>query len=103
MFAQNQSKPAEWSIYQDAVIAARENHKILLENDSVRVLQVTILPGKTEALHYHRWPSVLYVMEGENFIDRDSAGNVIFDSRKTPLPKPPLAMWVGPESLHSVE
>src|SRR5688500_12461064 len=70
--------PADWPKDQDAVISAKKNHKILLENDSVRVLEVTILPGEKEAVHHHQWPSVLYVMEGGDFIDRDGEGNVKF-------------------------
>jgi len=54
-------KPADWPKENDAVIAAPRNHKILLENENVRVLDVTVLPGETEAVHSHRWPSVLYM------------------------------------------
>ena len=32
----------------DAVVAAPGNHKIMLENDQVRVLQVEVAPGETE-------------------------------------------------------
>jgi len=92
-----------WPKDKDAVVSDKKNHKILLENDTVRVLQVTILPGEKEAIHYHQWPSVLYVMEGGDFIDRDAQGNVIFDSRKTPLPKPPTTLWTSPEAPHAIE
>lgn len=95
--------PSEWPKDQDAVISAKKTHKILLENDSVRVLEVTILPGEKEAVHYHQWPSILYVMEGGNFIDRDGDGNVILDSRKISLPKPPITLWNGPQAPHSIE
>ncbi|MGO9650498.1 MAG: hypothetical protein ACLPOO_20895 [Terriglobales bacterium] len=78
--------PADWP-KESAVIAAPRNHKILLENDNVRVLDVTIAPGETEPVHFHRWPSVLYILSAGDFIDRDGQGNVIFDTRqmKTPL------------------
>lgn len=95
--------PSEWPKDQDAVISAKKNHKILLENDSVRVLEVTVLPGEKEAVHYHQWPSVLYVMDGGDFIDRDGDGNIIFDSRKVPMPKPPMTSWTGPEAPHAIE
>lgn len=99
----NTGKPADWPKDQDAVVSAKKNHIILLENDTVRVLDVTVLPGEKEALHHHQWPSVLYIMEGGDFIDRDGEGNVLFDSRKTPMPKLPFTTWTGPEALHSIE
>lgn len=100
------SNPANWPKEQDAMIAGIKNHKILLENDSVRVLEVTTLPGETEAVHHHQWPSVLYVMEGGDFIERDGTGNVIFDSRKIPSFKSmklPVTSWRGPQAAHSIE
>ncbi len=76
----------------------------MLENDTVRVLEVTVLPGETEAVHHHQWPSVLYFMDAGDFIDRDGSGNIIFDTRKLPEPlKFPLTMWKAPEAPHSVE
>ena len=96
--------PADWPKNRDAVVAAPRNHKILLENENVRVLQVTHKPGELEPLHYHQWHSVLYIQSAGDFVDRDGAGNVIFDSRtlKTPL-KFPMTMWKDPEAPHSVE
>lgn len=96
--------PADWPKDQDAIVSAKKNHKIVLENDSVRVLEVTVLPGEIEAVHHHQWPSVLYIMEAGDFIDRDGNGNIIFDTRKLPEPlKFPMTMWKGPEAPHSVE
>lgn len=96
--------PANWPKDQDAVSAAPGNHKILLENDKVRVLEVTVAPGEVEPIHHHQWPSVLYVMEAGFFIDRDSEGNVIVDSRQIPEPLTfPLTMYKDPEAPHSVE
>ena len=96
--------PADWPKDQDAVISAKRNHKILLENDSVRVLEVTVLPGETEAVHHHQWPSVLYFMDAGDFINRDGSGNIILDTRKLKEPlKFPLTMWKAPEAPHSVQ
>ncbi len=63
--------PADWAANLDAVIAAPKNHKVLLENDKVRVLEVILLPGETENIHHHRWPSVLYIQDAGDFIDYD--------------------------------
>lgn len=96
--------PADWPKNQDAVVAAPKNHKILLENEKVRVLEVTVAPGEVEPIHHHQWPSVLYVMEAGFFIDRDAEGNVIVDSRKIPEPLTfPLTMYKEAEAPHSVE
>lgn len=44
----------------DAVVAAPGSHRILLEDDKVRVLRVEVAPGATEPAHDHRWPSIMY-------------------------------------------
>lgn len=96
--------PADWPKNEDAVIAAPDNHKILLENDKVRMLEVTLLPGQKEPVHHHQWPSVLYIQTAGHFIDYDGVGNIIFDTRilKTPLTFP-MAMYKEPEAPHAVE
>jgi hypothetical protein len=96
--------PADWPADQDAIIAAPTNHKVLLENDEVRVLEVYLAPSELEALHHHRWPSVLYILEAGDFIDRDGDGEVVFDTRKLEAPLTfPLTMWKDSEAPHSVE
>jgi len=42
----------------DSVNAAPKNHKLLFENDHVRLLEVTVQPGETENMHGHKYPSV---------------------------------------------
>jgi quercetin dioxygenase-like cupin family protein len=49
-----------WTPGSDALSAAPQHHKLLFENDEVRVLEVTVPPGIREPLHTHRYPSVLY-------------------------------------------
>ncbi len=96
--------PADFPKEKDAVAAAPGNHKVLLENDKVRVLDVTVAPGEVEPVHAHRWPSVLYFMAAGDFIDRDANGKVIFDSRTLAAPLVfPLVMYKEPEAPHTVE
>jgi hypothetical protein len=45
----------------DAVVAAPKNHKVLFENDSIRVLEVIILPGEKENIHHHQRRSLFIV------------------------------------------
>lgn len=44
----------------DAVIAAPQNHKVILENDTVRVLEATVPLNSREVPHTHFWPSVFF-------------------------------------------
>jgi hypothetical protein len=102
--AYGKGNPADWPKEKDALIAAPRNHKVLLESDKVRVLDVTVAPGEVEAVHSHRWPSVLYFMAAGDFIDRDANGKIIFDTRTLTAPLAfPLTMYKEPEAPHSVE
>ena len=44
----------------DAVAAAPENHKVILENDMVRVLEARVPLHSREVPHTHFWPSVFF-------------------------------------------
>ncbi len=55
---QPHSDPATWDPALDAVVAAPKNHKVIFENDNLRVLEVTLEAGEEEPTHHHRWPSV---------------------------------------------
>ena len=68
----------------DAMSAAPEHHTVLLENDSVRVLDTRLGPGQRTPIHTHQWPAVLYVMAWSEFVRYDVAGNVLVDSRTLP-------------------
>lgn len=54
----DQTDPRQWDPNLDAVIAAPANHKVLFENDRLRVLEVILQPDEEEPTHHHRWPSV---------------------------------------------
>ncbi len=93
-----------WPDSLEALIAAPNNHKVILENDQVRVLEVTISPREKEPVHGHRWPSVLYIDKAGDFCDYAHNGNVLFDSRtaKEPL-QYPITQWMEPQAPHAVE
>src|SRR5215469_4451897 len=44
----------------DAVIAAPDHHKVVLENDAVRVLEATVPLHSKEPPHTHFWPSAFF-------------------------------------------
>lgn len=97
------SDPEDWPVELESIISAPKNHKVLMENDKVRVLEVTILPGEQENLHCHKYPSVLHFKEAEDFIDSDAEGNVIFDTRTLPSHlKLPMTMWKDAEAPHKI-
>jgi len=54
----NIGDPSTWDPALDAVVAAPKHHKILFENDNIRVLEVTLEPNEEEPVHHHRWPSI---------------------------------------------
>jgi len=101
----NRSKQAcPWPESLDAVKAAPENHKVIFENEYVRVLKVTIAPHSREPIHTHCWPGTLYIEQAGDAIDRDANGKILFDSRQLKVkPKFPFVDWTPPQAPHSVE
>lgn len=98
------AEPCEWPPSLDAVVAASGNHKVLLENEHVRVLEVTVPPHSIEPLHAHCWPSTLYVQEMGDMVDRDARGDIVFDTRTLPAkPKTPFARWTPSQAPHAIE
>jgi len=102
----SKSKPAPgwaWPPALDALSAAPNHHKLLYENDRVRVLEVSISPGETVPLHTHRWPSILYLTTFAHFIRRDEHGNMLMDTRRDDAPVVPMTTWVEPYPPHTME
>jgi hypothetical protein len=96
--------PESWPQHLDALAAAPEHHRLLLENPAVRVLDTCIPAGDTTPLHCHAWPSVLYILSWSSFVRRDAAGKVLLDSRTTPqLATSPGALWSPPLGPHTLE
>ena len=57
-YTNDPSNPATWDPQLDAVAAAPKHHKVIFENERVRVLEVTLEPYDEEPVHHHPWPSV---------------------------------------------
>jgi mannose-6-phosphate isomerase-like protein (cupin superfamily) len=87
----------------DAVVAAPRFHRVLLENEAVRVLDTLVQPGETVPLHTHRWPSVLYVLSWSDFVRRDVDGHVTVDSRGSAPLAAGAALWSGPLGPHTLQ
>jgi hypothetical protein len=98
------SDPGQWPAGLDAVTAARDHHAVLLENESVRVLDTRLQPGERTPVHTHRWPSVLYVESWSDFVRYDAVGQVLVDSRAyATKPVEGAAIWSGPLPPHSAQ
>jgi quercetin dioxygenase-like cupin family protein len=96
--------PATWPDTLDATVAAPQNHKVVLENERVRVLEVTVQPGEREPVHGHKWPSVMYVMAEDLIRDYDRDGKLLYDSATDNARlKTPYTVWMPPQAPHSVE
>lgn len=87
----------------DAITAAPGSHRIVFENDEVRVLSVTVGPGVHEPEHTHRWPSVMVTYERARF--NYFEGDELTFTSPDPLPDEqlPRANWIEPEGPHSVQ
>lgn len=68
----------------DARHAAPASHRVLLDNDRVRVLEVVIEPGAREPEHTHRAVSVMIVDEPARIRPRLRRGNPVRKVRKLP-------------------
>jgi len=94
----------------DAVQAAPGSHKVIFENELVRVLEVTVPPpGTTIPMHHHRWPSF--------FLDWDTGGGSPHiryhradgSVRDIPAHEEPAHAgvwsvgWMKPEPMHAIE
>ena len=88
----------------DAVAAAPEHHKVLLETDKIRVLETLLLPGEETAVHTHVWSGVLYIISWSDFVSYDEHRNAMMDSsRMKSAPIPGTAIPAAPILPHSLQ
>ena len=87
------SDPSTWDPALDAVIAAPAHHRVIFENDRLRVLEVTLAPDDEEPVHHHRWPSVFVFDQIEGPIhDVSPEGEVLPPNRDVMVA---LKAWDG--------
>lgn len=88
-----------WTPELDATTAAPGNHKVLFENDQVRVLEVTVAPGTREPMHVHRYPAVIYADSTSHLIEHLQDGS----SRDVGVPHPGGVRWLPVAQGHAME
>jgi len=87
----------------DAMNAAPDHHRIMLENERVRVLDTRLGPGETTPVHEHAWPAVLHVLSWSDFVRIDRDGNVLLDSGVAGMnPEAGAILWGAPLASHAV-
>jgi len=91
----------------DAVTAAPGSHKVLMEDDDIRVLRVKVDPGATEPVHEHQWPSVMYFEQPQpiTYIEYKLVDGVPVETDRIDAPALAVGQTVrtGPEGLHAVQ
>lgn len=90
----------------DAVSAAPESHRVLLETDDIRVLRVTVAPGAVEPIHEHGWPSVMYFEQPQpiTYIAYKLVEGKPVEVERVDAPALPATqtVWADPERLHAI-
>lgn len=87
----------------DAVIAAPEHHKVLLEDERIRVLETLLKPGEITRIHTHAWGGFLYIVSWSDFIRYDGEGRIMLQSQDLDVqPIPGTAIWAPPLPPHAL-
>ncbi|HEY0975839.1 MAG TPA: hypothetical protein VGE21_00095 [Flavobacteriales bacterium] len=95
---------APWPVELDALTAAPEHHRLIMENEHVRVLETVLPPGERTRVHTHCWPATQYVKSAAHVVRYDGEGQVLFDSRKAgTLLQSDIVRWGEPLPPHSLE
>lgn len=95
---------SSWPPELDAVEAAPKNHRVLLENDQLRILEVIVRPGEREELHHHRWPSVMIVDARPDYLNYDKDEKEIKPAVPPPAaPVYPIVARLPPQPAHKIQ
>jgi hypothetical protein len=87
----------------DGAAVAPANHKVIFENEQVRVLETTIAASEVTSLHTHLAPTVMYLLSGSHFIRRDEQGVTMVDTRAKPDFVLPRVLFAASTPRHTIE
>lgn len=100
-------KPPEvwpWEESQEGISIAPEHHRVIFENEHMRVIELWILPGHKEPLHTHKNKSLLIIDSPIDMRYYGEDGQVKFER---PCPEENREktsfLWHEAEGLHGIE
>jgi hypothetical protein len=94
---------APWPPELDGVVAAPDHHRVLFENDEVRVIETVVTAGDQTPVHTHP-RTLMYVVSGRHFVRRDDGGQVLVDTREEgPDHELPRVLWSDGTPPHVIE
>jgi hypothetical protein len=100
-------KPIEnwhWGEEKDAMEASIQHHRVLFENEDVRVLEVIINPGEKEDFHTHKLKSIFIVDSIADMRYYGPQGEIQFEQKAPPAHVFRTSVtWKEPEGLHAIE
>ena len=91
-----------WGDEMDSMYADPDHHRIIFENEWVRILELILLPGEKESLHTHKCPGVM-VIDQTSAMRYYGEDNVPLFDVPMPLGNQKQIMWREPQGLHALE
>jgi len=88
------------SYERDALVAAPLNHEVIIENDLMRVLRVTVRAGEIEKKHRHTNPSIFMGNVSSNMDYYNEKGGIVARSGKRKDGEP---FWVDLNGIRWLE
>lgn len=97
------SEEPAWPGEMDGIVAAPDHHRVLFENDEVRVIETIVPAGDTTPVHTHP-KTLMYVVSGSQFVRRDATGRTMVDTRdEGPSFVMPSVIWSDGTPPHVIE
>lgn len=66
----------------DATLKAPHSHRVLFENDHLRILDVSAKPGEKVPSHRHQWGCIMVILQGSIFQIEDMDGNIAYEEEE---------------------
>jgi hypothetical protein len=87
----------------DGPVADPGHHRVVFENEHVRVIETLIRPGDATEVHTHLRRHLTVVRSGTHFVRRDTSGTVLVDTRDDPDFEMPGQIWSDGIPAHTLE
>jgi hypothetical protein len=87
----------------DGPVADPGHHRVVFENEHVRVIETLIRPGDATEVHTHLARHLTVVRSGTHFVRRDRTGVLLVDTRDDPDFVLPGQLWSEGIPAHTLE